>query len=295
MQLLLRLLIVVLGIIFVLSYWVVKSNVTFDLSAESGVVEYKPLPSPRQRDYPWLLDSVQVTAGDSTSPKTVSGTLHFIGPVQVIVSRSAASPVNVEINAVDGSPPTLAMFEADGEGKIPLYHGAQIKISTIELRASQGTPVLLPVEGYLAVGSGALRIGDKRQMPGLRYGRLGLLTNSFLKPLPVLDIKSVELRAGDTFRMQDPATSGIGLLVIDERPSINIAYRVVGAGAEIERLHGKPRPVEIAWSEVLLNDPLVRSIASFVLVLAALPLDTLDKILKKWVKSLRRRRETSLD
>jgi hypothetical protein len=238
-----------------------RSNATFDIAAESEYVMYSPELTPEQY---WILDDAIIRPNDS-APQTVSGKLKFTDAVHVVVERKSLGSLFIKIEptperqrAAEGRPMPIPVGEFTEHGGVArlLHDYVEIEIPNIEERSRRGQPIVFAIHGSLQVGRSVQREPDPN-LALLRSGKVTKFMNSIIWS-SAFTAGSVELDAGDQVTIEAPTSSELGLIRIDERPALTVAYRAEAPSVKVARPGGGQYWVRMSSAERALADPVLQ-------------------------------------
>jgi len=249
---------------------------TFNVTVQSEHVEFFTDGAPVSR---WPLDRVWLFEGDADSARPFTGSLEFADSVHVTVERVALGPLLIRVEAPRAGDPAAVLYDAADEPLGPVRAPLEIEVPDLARRSAAGQELLLPLTGRVRSGRS---VGF--ETPGgaglLRGGKAALLGRSLLERTPflarlasgtVFEAGSVTLDAGDQFTVEGVESPAFGFIVVDERPALAAAYRVVGRSGRVERPGGQAYSVRVNLRARLVHDgPLQALYASFVMVMVGL-------------------------
>ncbi|MBB4635894.1 hypothetical protein [Longimicrobium terrae] len=263
---------VVMFLAFVIALIITFSpgKATFDITAETEYVRYLPQLDPAQH---WPMDSVSLFGAEETTPRVVSGDLRFTDPVQVTLERRSGGPLLVKLEPTrerkqEGSDLALriGVFREHGGESRTLYENAVIEIHGIEGRSIQrGKPIVFAVRGSLEVGRSVQSEPDA-SLALLRSGKVTKFVRS-LWGNGVVMAGSRELGIGDEVTIDRPLSPELGLVRVDERPAMSVAYRADARSVRVGRPGGSDYRIRMYAVERVLADPMLQALWTTLLFL----------------------------
>lgn len=231
---------------------------TFNITAETERIEFFAKNEPDSR---WVLYKVQVRENYSDSTHTFTGSFQLAGGVNVLIERIALGPLWIHIEAEREGQSAGTYYVAD-DPVGPASRTLEFIISDLSSRALAGETVVLPITDILGdVYTGrSIGIDTEGSTALLRSGEVTMLDRS-LFGRSVYKAGSETLQTGDQFTIEDPESSTFGFIVADERPALNVAYRVVGRNAYVRRPGGITVPISASLLNRFLHDHLFQGIA----------------------------------
>ena len=230
---------------------------TFNVVAETERLDMKV-------DYqlPWRWTFEEAVLRQAHSQGTFSGSLQLGFPVQVTMERVGHGDLSIAVtHQTDQNKGCNAatLFGLDEEAQGRTSCEFDILVSDISGRASRGRTTVLTLEGDVSAGR---PIGFQTQGSStalLRSGRVTLREKTMVLGAP-FDAGTKNLEAGDFFRVGilNQPTGATGFVVVDERPAMTTAFRVVGKQASIERPGGGEVQIATGITSRLANDPLLQ-------------------------------------
>jgi uncharacterized protein YjbI with pentapeptide repeats len=249
-------------------------STTFDVAAQTEYLEFIAKEKPKSR---WMLNKVEVFHSNSESPEIFSGEFEPAARISVQIKRIASGPLLIHVRAI-GQAQSPGAFFVDGEPFREAVQYTDIRIPDPEGQAKTGRSIIIPVTGEITVGQS---VGI--EAPGgtglLRSGKVTMLEHSLFSD-NVFIASSVDLSAGDTFKVHEMKSPSMGFIVVDERPCLTAAYRVIGNKAIITRPGGGEYPLSVSFLKMLLYDNLFQGVSTLFGILIVLT--TLLTFLLDW-------------
>lgn len=240
---------------------------TFNVVAETERIVMKV-----DRLVAWRWTFEQVTLHHGNHEETFTGSLQLGFPVEVAMERVGFGmlwiSIQHEMNPGRGCR-AATLFGPDEEARPPIPCEFDIRISDIPERAAQGQTTVLTLEGEISAGR---PVGFQTQGTGtalLRSGRVTLRERTLLNSTQY-DMSTRDLDAGDFLRVGQVSSHGLGFAVVDERPAMTAAFRVIGQKATIERPGGGEAPLAGDILSRFSNDVDLQALIAMIVALAGL-------------------------
>ena len=264
----------ILALAVALSLWPVPT--TFDVTARS---ESLSLVADSERWWTWYLNEVEVLydTRPGTGPseyssegfETFTGSLLLAPKTEVDIDRIGLGPLRIRCRAQDPED-VVAVAQSDG-GELLKKFSDRIVVRLADPRewAEAGRVLVLPIVGDFELGNRLTR--NTGRNPGLlRTGSIRLLGHTLVGGSR-FDGGSVSLDLGDSVHIDaDPGEPPVGLLVVDDRPGLEVALRGIGWKAVVSRFESQGYDVELPLGTRISHDPVVASTWAFFLFLAGL-------------------------
>lgn len=254
-----------------LSMLVAPSPTVFDVVAETERVSmtYR---GDRRLPWRWNVEDATIRRGMSEVP--FSGSVQLGFPVEVTMERVAHGSLSILIEhetTAEGTCRNATLFGLNEEVWEAVPCRFELLVSDISGRAARGQTTLLTLEGQISAGR---PIGFQSQATGtsiLRGARITLREKTWLFRSRY-DADTRSLGAGDFFQVGeiDQSTRATGVAIMDERPAITAAFRVVGTTATIERPGGGTSELYTDIFTRLRNDRFLQGLAALIGMLVGL-------------------------
>lgn len=280
----LRFAIIIFIFIIALIVTFLKVPTTFHVVAQTEKVEFTNC----TEVYRWPLKNAYVRENDGQYIR-VSGKFQFSDSIYVYVERIAFGDLWVYAQAKnsDGFVGTLYSRSDDPIRIVP--NNIDIIIKDIDSLTQSGETIAIPFVGRVKIGQQVINDASGSTAM-LRSGKIKMLAYSLIGR-EVFEAGNVVLNFGDILDVRDDKCETSGLIIVDERPALNIIYRFVGREATITK-PGISQSYNIASSVFsrIKNDHLVQCVwIAFVFIIGlfkaiTLNRDLLIKDLKKEAK-----------
>lgn len=241
---------------------------TFSVVAETERIVMR---SNRPLPWRWTFENASLNYGDHQ--EAFSGSLQLGVPVEVAVERVGHGTLWIAVrHAMEGGkcePGTLFGTDEEAKGRTPCEF--DLLIDDIPGRAARGQTTVLALEGDISAGR---PVGFQTHGTGtalLRSGRVTLREPTILLGEPY-DARTKDLDAGDFFRVRRPSEQqpAMGFVVIDERPAMTAAFRVIGREGTIERPGGGESRIANGIFSRFANDEFLRALVAVIAAILGL-------------------------
>lgn len=231
---------------------------TFIVVATSEVVRFQTAGAPTSR---WPLSGAELLEGDSAGNFTrtaFTGSIEIGDSVEVVLQRVSGGPVILKIDPVGANRYTVEFYDESDELIRRSLGPVEIRIDSLNARASRGESIVLPLVGDIEVGAAAgFQTGGAAPM--LRSGTVTMVGSSFLSK-SLYKAGDEELRAGDVFQVIKPLSNSYATVIVDERPALNLVSRASSFEAEISRAGTSSTGVSTPLRARILSDKSLQSL-----------------------------------
>ena len=248
---------------------VVPSDTTFNVVAETERVVMRV-----EHQVPWRWPLTQVGLRRGETVQTVSGSLELGFPVEVTFERVGFGMLSVDVTPAKAEGKTCepaTRFDESEEAKEQIGCDFSLLVDEIPARAARGETVVFTLEGDIAAGR---PVGFETRGSGtalLRTGRVTLRERSIITRT-LYEAGAQDLEAGDYFAVnkRNDDVPARGLVVVDERPAMTTAFRIIGREATIERPGGGRYPISTELLSRFANDRVFRFTSAIIAAIIGL-------------------------
>jgi uncharacterized protein YjbI with pentapeptide repeats len=266
------------------------SPTTFNVTVDTERITYTTVGEPPSRI---VLDSVEVFS--ETFAESAGSLSPFIGSFQVgpsakvEIQRIGLGGLSIIVEAYEtGS--AGRFFDEAGEPAGEAGSFVEFYVDDPSSRALEGQSAIIPLAGEVFPGR-KVGIETRGTTAILRSGKVTMIGRSIFWGLndKIFEAGSVNLDMGDQFFVDTPQSEAFGFAVVNERPAMTAAYRVVGRRAHVVRPGPNASssskvagyPVSISFLDRLLHDPIFQVLSLFFGGLVALT--TIGSFVVKWL------------
>lgn len=266
--------IVLLLLVGALRLLIFPGSTTYSVETETDRLRFESVDAPPSMLF---MENVEVLTPDASSGMVFTGFIELASQVEVQIDRVGMGPLHIGIRKLrndeglespeDANPGSVGRLLSLSE-EVVLDAGTRLDIfadSMLE-RSRAGNTFLIPISGNVTSGREVM-METNRSTSVLRSGVVSLLAGTVFGA-GSFEARSVRLGLGDRFVIERPLGSSVGLVHIDESPSLSAAYRVVGSDGRIDRAGGSTFMLNVSWFDRVVNDPIFGAL-SFILGLFA--------------------------
>ena len=209
------------------------SSATYEVYLETEKVEFR---SNKAIDSKWGLDSAIVKENYGDTTFNFSGTIQLPPYSKISINRKSFGTIYVSIEDTKESNPVV-FYDDNFDPIHSTYSLVEIYVQNMPDRVKSGNTIIWPLNGIQGQISTGKPIGRENEssIPILREGIISIYHEGLFSS-GVYKAGSFELKMGDELTINEPENSASGLVGINEKPNINLVYRIVGKGAEIRKL-----------------------------------------------------------
>jgi hypothetical protein len=240
-----------IGLILVV---MVPRTTTFNVTAETERVEMTLDQAPPSR---WNFEAVAIKDGDLVIDPSYRGDLELAAATQVIIERIAAGPLRIFVQCLAQCTSGGRLIPLDDGVRTALPKQFDLEVNDPEERARRGQTIVLPLSGRVRVGR-TIGIETGATTAMLRSGRVTMLGRSVFRH-NVFEAGGLSLEAGDQFVVTGES---VGVAVVDERPALTAAYRVIATSGQVVRPGGGGYRVAASTLGQLFNDELFLALSA---------------------------------
>lgn len=229
---------------------------TFDVSATTEAIEY--VTSPNHSNI-WFLTSAQIGTDGKAFPALFTGRV-VIGPKATVhIERISGGSLNVTIAAPDGTNQAPASFEADdGQTVGQVGRRANILVGDVTKRAGSGHSLVLPISGEPKIGNSVdAPVSDS--YPLIRQGQIQVLGHNLFGS-DLYKGATQALEPNDVLLFEESRGPALGVITVDERPTMTVTFRVIAKEATISRLPAQGYTVGLTLLDRLQKDGTIQSV-----------------------------------
>jgi len=182
----------------------------------------------------WYLSGADyfIKAGDKAIAFT--GSVDVASGVRIVVERIGLGPVSITLRPVQPEQAQLGtMYGPDDSPTGELSPKCVFRIPATPALSASGKNIVLALTGEFKLGQISSRPATS-SIPLLRQGTVTVIGNSILST-DLIKLRSEAMDAGDVLSMEGAEGPGFGLAVVDDRPSMTVAFHIVADRAVIAR------------------------------------------------------------
>ena len=271
-----------LVLVSVIAFFVVPVHTSYNVTAQTELVKTRITSKP---NWQWWLRDVELT-GEGVTSGSWSGSLQLTAPVNVQMQRITYGDLQINVRCIsseDANPCDSAgvLFDEGKSTHRDLPREIYLRVNDIPARVKRGESILLAITGDVSLGR-SVGIETTENQGILRNGSVTMLGRTIFGA-GAFEGGTVDLDAGDLFKVTevDSDSQTRGFVLVDERPAMTAAYRVVGSNAKVSRPGGGSYDVTTSIFARFLGDPLFRVLAGF-LVISSAASQLLISIMEFW-------------
>ena len=270
-----------------IAFFVDPVHTSYNVTAQTELVQTSITSKP---NWQWVLQDVELI-GEGISSESWSGTLQLAAPVKVMMRRITYGDLWVNVRCVTPEGASTCdsagvLFDKGLSARRELPREIDLLVKDIPARTERGASVLLAITGDVSLGR-SVGVETAANQGILRHGNVTMLGRTIFGA-GVFEGGAVELDAGDLFEVTevDSESQTLGFVLVDERPAMTAAYRVVGSNATVYRPGGGSYGVTTSIFARFLGDPVFRVLAGF-LVISSATAQLIISLMEFWKRSRR--------